>query len=147
MLTNEIENGARTLLDRIEAVGGTLPAIEQGVIQRAIQESAYRAQQQIDAGERIVVGVNAFGTDEPSTIEVLSIDPAIEQRQRERVASVRGSRNQSAWRASLDAVVRAARGTDNLLPPIISAVEAHATVGEIADAMRAVFGEHKEADV
>jgi methylmalonyl-CoA mutase N-terminal domain/subunit len=147
VLTNEIENGARTLLDRIETVGGTLPAIEQGVIQRAIQESAYRAQQQIDAGERIVVGVNAFGTDEPSTIEVLSIDPAIEQRQRERVAAVRGSRNQSAWRASLDAVVRAARGTDNLVPPIISAVEAHATVGEIADAMRSVFGEHKEADV
>jgi methylmalonyl-CoA mutase N-terminal domain/subunit len=146
-LTNEIENGARALLDRIEAVGGTLPAIEQGVIQRAIQESAYRAQQQIDAGERIVVGVNAFATDDPSTIEVLSIDPAIEQRQRERVAAVRASRNQSAWRAALDAVVRAARGTDNLVPPIISAVEAHATVGEIADAMRSVFGEHKEADV
>jgi methylmalonyl-CoA mutase N-terminal domain/subunit len=146
-LTNEIENGARTLLDRIEAAGGTLAAIEQGVIQRAIQESAYRAQQQNDAREQIVVGVNAFGSDEPSTVDVLRIDPAIEQRQRERVAAVRTSRNQSAWRASIDEVVGAAQSADNLVPPIIRAVEAHATVGEIADAMRSVFGEHKEVDV
>ena len=148
-LTNRIESGARELLDRIDAAGGTLAAIEQGFIQRAIQESAYRAQQQIDARESLVVGVNAF-TDaeapERSGIEVLRIDPEVERRQVERVRAVRASRAAAAWRASLDAVIAAARGADNLVPPIVRAVEAHATVGEIADAMRGVFGEHREID-
>src|SRR4029453_12539604 len=88
-LTNEIEQAARALLDRIEAAGGTLAAIEQGLIQRAIQESAYRAQQKIDGAERTVVGVNAFATEAAATIDVMSIDPEIERRQVERVASVR----------------------------------------------------------
>ena len=149
-LTNEIEAGARELLDRIDRAGGTLAAIEQGIIQRAIQESAYRAQQQVDAGESTVVGVNAFaddGTEARDRIEVLSIDPEIERRQIERVRAVRASRSTADWRAALDAVTAAARGTDNLVPPIVRAVEARATLGEIADAMRAVFGEHKEIDV
>ena len=92
-LTNEIETGARALLERIEAAGGTLAAIEQGLIQRAIQESAYRAQQQVDAGERTVVGVNAFATESAASIEVMSIDPEIERRQVERVRAVRRSRD------------------------------------------------------
>jgi methylmalonyl-CoA mutase N-terminal domain/subunit len=146
-LTNDIETGALALLERIEAAGGTLEAIEQGLIQRAIQESAYRAQQQIDAAERIVVGVNALTSTEASTIDVMSIDPAIERRQVDRVAAVRASRDGDAWRSALDAVVNAARTSDNLVPPIVRAVEAHATVGEISDAMRSVFGEHKEVDV
>ncbi len=149
-LTNEIEAGARELLDRIDRAGGTLAAIEQGIIQRAIQESAYRAQQQVDAGESTVVGVNAFaddGTEARDRIEVLSIDPEIERRQIERVRAVRASRSTADWRAALDAVTAAARGTDNLVPPIVRAVEARATLGEIADAMRSVFGEHKEIDV
>ena len=116
-LTNSIENGARALLDRVEAAGSTLAAIEQGVIQRAIQESAYRAQQEVDAGDRTVVGVNAFATDTASTIEVMSIDPAIERRQIERVAAVRASRDRDAWRTALDAVVAAARTSENLVPP------------------------------
>jgi methylmalonyl-CoA mutase, N-terminal domain len=146
-LTNEIEDGARALLDRIEAAGGTLAAIEQGLIQRAIQESAYRAQQQIDAGERAVVGVNTLATDDRASIEVMSIDPGIERRQVDRVRAVRASRDPGLWRAALDQVSAAARGADNLVPPIVQAVEARATIGEIADAMRAVFGEHKEVDV
>jgi methylmalonyl-CoA mutase N-terminal domain/subunit len=146
-LTTRIEQGARELLERIEAAGGTLVAIEQGVVQRAIQESAYRAQQQIDAGEIIVVGVNRFVTEQASPIEVLRIDPEVESRQVERVRAVRASRDTAAWRASLDAIATTARGRDNLLPPIIRAVEAKATVGEIADAMRNVFGEHREIDV
>jgi len=146
-LTTQIENGARTLLERIEAAGGTLAAIEQGLIQRAIQESAYRAQQRVDAGESSVVGVNTLVTDDPTRIEVLSIDPEVERRQVERVRAVRASREPSAWRAALDEVIAAARGSENLAPPIIRAVEARATVGEIADAMRSVFGEHKESDV
>ena len=146
-LTNEIEAGARALLDRIDAAGGTLPAIEQGLIQRAIQESAYRAQQEIDARERTVVGVNALVTDQAANIDVLRIDPEIERRQVERVRAIRASRDVSRWRAALDRVAAAARGSDNLVPPIVHAVEAHATVGEIADALRSVFGEHKEVDV
>jgi methylmalonyl-CoA mutase, N-terminal domain len=146
-MTNEIEDGARALLDRIDASGGTLAAIEQGIIQRAIQESAYRAQQQIDKGETIVVGVNAFETEATAGIDVHSIDPEVERRQVERVQAVRQSRDQAACRAALDAVVAAARGTDNLVPPIIQAVDARATLGEISDAMRSVFAEHKEIDV
>jgi methylmalonyl-CoA mutase N-terminal domain/subunit len=146
-LTSRIEDGARRLLDRIESAGGTLAAIESGVIQREIQESAYRAQQRIDSGEDVVVGVNRLTADEPSTIEVLRIDPEIERRQVERVRGVRAARDERAWRAALDAVSAAARSADNLVPAIIGAVEARATVGEISDAMRAVFGEHKEIDV
>jgi methylmalonyl-CoA mutase N-terminal domain/subunit len=146
-LTSRIEDGARRLLDRIESAGGTLAAIESGVIQREIQESAYRAQQRIDSGEDVVVGVNRLTADEPSTIEVLRIDPEIERRQVERLCGVRAARDERAWRAALDAVSAAARSADNLVPAIIGAVEARATVGEISDAMRAVFGEHKEIDV
>jgi methylmalonyl-CoA mutase, N-terminal domain len=143
-MTNAIEAGARQLLDRIDAAGGTLAAIEQGIIQRAIQDSAYRAQQDVDAGRAVVVGVNAFAADETGRIEVLSIDPAVERRQVERVRALRAARDGAAWAAALDAIRVAARGTDNLVPPIVAAVEARATVGEIADAMRDVFGEHTE---
>jgi methylmalonyl-CoA mutase, N-terminal domain len=146
-LTNRIEADARALLDRIDAAGGTLAAIEHGLIQRDIQESAYRAQQEIDRGERVVVGVNRYATGETTAIDVLQIDPEVEPRQVERVRAVRASRDGAAWRAALDGVVAAARGATNLVQPIVAAVEARATVGEISDALRSVFGEHKEIDV
>jgi methylmalonyl-CoA mutase N-terminal domain/subunit len=146
-LTNQLEAGARDLIARIDATGGTLSAIEQGMIQREIQESAYRAQQQIDSGETIVVGVNKLTTSEPGAVELLKIDPALEQRQVDRVRAVRGSRDGAAWRTALEAVAAAARGSDNLVRPIIAAVEAKATVGEISDTLRGIFGEHKEIDV
>jgi methylmalonyl-CoA mutase, N-terminal domain len=145
--TNRIEEEARALLDRIDAVGGTLAAIEQGMIQREIQESAYRAQQDIDRGESVVVGVNRFVTDETARIDVLRIDPQIERRQIERVRAVRGSRDAREWRSSLDNLAAAARGATNLVPCVIAAIEARATLGEISDTLRAVFGEHKEIDV
>jgi methylmalonyl-CoA mutase N-terminal domain/subunit len=146
-LTNTIEEGARTLLERIDALGGTLSAIEAGMIQREIQDSAYREQQRIDAGDSVVVGVNRFQTTEPSSIEVLEIDPQVEHRQVERVAAVRASRDADLWKAAMDEVRAAAGRGSNLVLPIIRAVEARATVGEISDAMRAVFGEHEEIDV
>ena len=146
-MTTRIESGARALIERIDAAGGTLAAIEQGLIQREIQESAYRAQQAIDAGTSVVVGVNRFETDDAETIDVLRIDPEIERRQVERVLAVRSSRDQTAWRSAIDSVTSAARSADNLVPTVIQAVEARATVGEIADALRAVFGEHREIDV
>jgi methylmalonyl-CoA mutase N-terminal domain/subunit len=144
-LTNRLEAGARALLERIDAVGGTLPAIEQGLIQREIQESAYRAQQRIDAADTIVVGVNRFAA-EAAPIEILRIDPDVERRQVERVRATRAARDAADWRAALAAVAGAARAADNLVPPVIRAVEARATLGEISDAMRAVFGEHEEID-
>ena len=157
-LTDRIEREAKALLARIDGLGGTLPAIESGFIQREIQDAAYQAQQRIDSGDSVVVGVNRYATDEAGSrlrdgaasagqaIETMQIDPAMETRQVERVRQVRASRDQATWRAALDAVSAAARGTDNLVPLILRAVEAHATVGEISDAMRAVFGEHREID-
>jgi methylmalonyl-CoA mutase, N-terminal domain len=146
-LTNEVEAGARALIEHIESVGGTLAAIEQGLIQREIQESAYRAQQRIDAGESVVVGVNRYATTDPAGIDVLRLDPDVERRQIERLQAVRASRSAAEWQTAIDRIATAARDGRNLVPPIIAAVEAHATVGEISDAMRGVFGEHEEIDV
>jgi methylmalonyl-CoA mutase N-terminal domain/subunit len=145
--TSRIEREATAILSRIDAAGGTLRAIELGLIQREIQESAYRTQQRVDAHEAIVVGVNRFTDDDRPGIDVLRIDSRVEREQAERVAAVRASRDASAWRASLDGLAQAAVNGSNLVPPIIAAVEAHATVGEISDALRAVFGEHDEIDV
>jgi methylmalonyl-CoA mutase N-terminal domain/subunit len=148
-LTDRIEREAAAILERIDRIGGTLAAIEGGVIQREIQDAAYVAQQRVDAAETVVVGVNRFadaGDDERPRIDTLSIDSEIEARQIERLQRVRAARDQAAWKAAIEAVTAAARGSDNLVPPILRAVEAHATVGEISDAMRAVFGEHKEID-
>jgi methylmalonyl-CoA mutase N-terminal domain/subunit len=146
-LTSQIEEGARAILDRVEGSGGTLAAIEAGMIQREIQDAAYRAQQKIDAGEAIVVGVNQFTTTEASTIDVLKIDPEVERQQVERVQIVRATRDATEWQAALAEIKTAAAGRMNLVPTIVRAVEARATVGEISDAMRSVFGEHEEINV
>jgi methylmalonyl-CoA mutase N-terminal domain/subunit len=145
--TNAIEAEASALLDRIEALGGTLAAIETGYIQREIRESAYRAQQAIDSGAAVVVGVNKY-TDEAaaSGVQVFSLDPEMEQEQIGRLRALRSSRSEQAWRQSLDAVALAARGGDNLVPPVIAAVEQRATVGEIADTLRRIFGEYQGAE-
>ena len=145
--TSEIEAGASSLLDRIEALGGTLSAIETGYIQREIRESAYRAQQQIDSGTAVVVGVNRYSDDANAPgVRVFTVDPAVEQAQVDRLRALRAARSEDAWRRSLAVVERAARGSDNLVPPVIAAVEQHATVGEIADTLRRVFGEYQAAD-
>jgi methylmalonyl-CoA mutase N-terminal domain/subunit len=146
-MTSRIEREAAATLERIDRAGGTLAAIEAGLIQREIQDAAYRAQQRVDARDAIVVGVNGFTTSESRPIEVLSIDPEVERRQVERVRAIRASRDPRAWQAALDEVAAAARDDRNLVPPVIAAVEARATVGEVADTLRAVFGEHREIDV
>ncbi len=143
-MTTAIEEGARATLDRIERAGGTLAAIEAGLIQREIQESAYKAQLAVDAGESIVVGVNRFTESAPQSTAVFAIDPAIERRQAERLRALRAGRRRADWQAALDGVSRAASGGDNLVPAIIAAVRARATVGEISDTLRAVFGEFRE---
>jgi methylmalonyl-CoA mutase N-terminal domain/subunit len=142
-ITNRIEAEASALLERIEAAGGTLAAVEAGYIQRQIQDAAYQAQQAIDAGDTVVVGVNRYTDGEPGSPEVFRIDPEIERQQIERVRAVRASRSEQEWKTSLVAVQRAAREGQNLVPFIIEAVEKQATLGEIADAMRTVFGEYE----
>jgi methylmalonyl-CoA mutase N-terminal domain/subunit len=144
-LTNRLETEASALMARIDRAGGTLAAIETGLVQREIQASAYRAQQAIDDGSAVVVGVNRFATDDAAPIEIFRLDPAEERRQLERTERLRAERDQQVYHARLQAVTDAARSGANLVPPIIAAAEAHATVGEIADALRGVFGEYREA--
>jgi len=142
--TAEIENEARALIAAIDDGGGTLAAIEAGRIQRQVQDAAYAAQQAIDRGDQVIVGVNRYQTDEAAAIPLLRIDPEIEVRQAEAVRALRQSRDATGWRHAIDGVDQAARDGTNLVPPIVAAVEARATLGEIADALRRVFGEHRE---
>jgi methylmalonyl-CoA mutase N-terminal domain/subunit len=143
-LTDQIEAEARAYLDKIEAMGGTLKAIERGFIQQEIQKAAYEYQQAVDRLESVLVGVNAFSIDEEKDIPLQRIDEALERRQVERLRAMRTKRDRMKWKAAIQQVEDTARGTTNLMPAIIEAVEANATVGEISDAMRRVFGEYQE---
>jgi methylmalonyl-CoA mutase N-terminal domain/subunit len=145
-LTTQLEEAARAYLEEIDAMGGTLAAIEGGFQQRQIQESAYRVQQSIERGDLVVVGVNRFRDEEAGEASpaLQRIDPDGERRQIERVKRVRAERDPAAWSAALDRLEAAARGTDNLMPLIIDAVKALATVGEISDRLRSAFGVHRE---
>ena len=143
--TREIEDQARAMIDAIDAAGGTLAAIESGRIQRQIQDAAYEAQQRIDRGAQVVVGVNRYRTDEAVKIELQRIDPESERRQAAAIRSLRQSRDAAGWQRAVAALEQAARDGANLVPPVIAAVEARATLGEISDAMRRVFGEYRDA--
>ncbi|HXH25727.1 MAG TPA: methylmalonyl-CoA mutase family protein [Vicinamibacterales bacterium] len=144
-MTATIEREARSLIERIDAMGGALAAIETGYIQEQIQESAYRFQQALEAGEAVVVGVNRYADSGETTriADVFRVDPDVERRQGERVRALRAGRSEATWRQALEEVERAAVDGRNLVPAILAAVEAHATVGEIADALRRVFGEYR----
>jgi methylmalonyl-CoA mutase N-terminal domain/subunit len=160
-LTDSLEREALAIIEHIDRLGGTLAAIEQGWIQREVQEAAYRTQQAVDSGELVVVGVNRFregervrtaddgessGTKDSTAVpDAFRLDPEIEARQAERVRALRSGRSAEAWQRGLDAVSHAARDGSNLVPPILAAVQAYATVGEIADELRGVFGQHVEA--
>src|SRR5205085_10197554 len=126
--TNAIEEGARALLDRIEASGGVLAAIETGLIQRDIQESAFRAQQAVESGDAAVVGVTKFQTEDAPSIPTFRIDPDIEAAQKQRLQRVRARRDAARWNSAIENVRRAAEGEANLVPPIIAAVQADATI-------------------
>jgi methylmalonyl-CoA mutase N-terminal domain/subunit len=144
-LTDEIERGARQYIDRIDAMGGTLAAIEKNYIQNEIQNAAYEFQQKVETGEAVVVGVNRFKQSEGETLAPFRLNPELEQQQIERVREVRSSRSRSVYDERLQALEQAARSSDNLMPHILSCAEAHATVGEISDRLRAVFGEYRES--
>ena len=126
-------------------MGGTLAAIEGGFQQRQIQESAYRVQRAIESGDQVVVGVNRFRDDELHTPPIHKIDPDGERHQIERVRRVRAERSVVGWAAAMDELGRVAvNGDGNLMPPILAAVRAYATVGEISDRLRVAWGEHRE---
>jgi methylmalonyl-CoA mutase, N-terminal domain len=146
-LTSEIEKRAVDYLEKIEAMGGMLKAIERGYVQQEIQNAAYEFQQAVDRQEAVVVGVNRFQIDEEKPISIQRIDPALEPKQVERLRALRAKRDAETWQAAIRAVEDTARSGDNLMPRILAAVEAKATVGEISDAMRKVYGEYKEAVV
>lgn len=143
-LTNEIEKHARGYLDKIDALGGMLKAIERGFVQQEIQNAAYEFQRAVDHGEAVVVGVNRFAQEQEHAVPIQRVDEALERKQVDRVRALRSKRDQAKWKNAISAVRDAAKSGDNLMPRILGAVEAYATVGEISDAMRGVFGEYQE---
>jgi methylmalonyl-CoA mutase N-terminal domain/subunit len=142
-LTDEIERRARELIERVEAAGGQLRAIETGLVQREIAESAFQEAQAIERGDQTVVGVNRFQSDSPVRVETLRLDPRLQARQKARLEQVRAQRDRDAVGRALDHLGEAARGTDNLLPPILDAVQAYATIGEICDVLRGAFSTYR----
>jgi methylmalonyl-CoA mutase, N-terminal domain len=146
-LTNEIEKGATAYIDKIDAVGGMLRAIESGFVQGEIQKAAYEFQRSIEKKERIVVGVNDFVAEEERAIPTLRIDAEIERSQIARLNALRAKRDSARSKSALAELQRRAASTENLLPAILAAVESYATVGEISNALRRVFGEYQESVV
>ena len=144
-LTNEVEKRATQYLEKIDSLGGMLAAIETGWVQSQIQEAAYEYQRSIENKERIVVGVNEFRTDEEEAIPIHVADPRLETAQIKTLSLARADRNAGRAEAALERLQKASRGTDNLMPYILEAVEAYATIGEISDVFRKVHGEHQEA--
>jgi methylmalonyl-CoA mutase N-terminal domain/subunit len=143
-LTNRMEREAYKYFEIIETLGGVIPAIEQGFFQREIARSAYRYQREIDQRKRIVVGMNEYASDEPLSIPILRMDPEGERRQLERLARVRGERDNDLLAQRIEALRNAAKSTENLMPNILEAVRAYGTLGEICDVLRGVFGEYRE---
>ncbi len=146
-LTERIEREAQAYLDRIDQMGGMLRAIERGFIQQEIQAAAYQAQRSLEAKEQVVVGVNEFVGGEAARVPVFTVDERVAEEQCRRLQSVRGGRDGSRVQAALKRLGEAGAGTGNLLPEILVAVRAYATIGEICDTLRAVFGVHQETVV
>jgi methylmalonyl-CoA mutase N-terminal domain/subunit len=142
-LTDDLERAAGEYLEKVDAMGGAVAAIEAGFYQDEIHEAAFRIQRSIERGERVVVGLNRFQVDETTSPELQQIGDDEVARQIERLRTLRASRDDAAVRASLAAVARAARSTENLLPPMKEALRARATLGEVSDALRDVFGEYR----
>jgi methylmalonyl-CoA mutase N-terminal domain/subunit len=146
-LTNEIERGALAYIEKLDAMGGMLRAIEAGYIQGEIQKAAYEFQRAVEKKDQIVVGVNDFIAEEPRTIPTLRIDPEIERTQIARLNALRAKRDSARVQSALAELQRRAATTENLLPAILAAVESYATIGEISDALRRLFGEYQESVV
>jgi methylmalonyl-CoA mutase N-terminal domain/subunit len=143
-LTDEIERRAQDYIEQIDRMGGAVAAIEKGFIQKEIQDSAYRYQREIERGERIVVGLNKFQVkEEEKPKDLLKVDPAVADKQIARLKELKSTRDTAAVKEALAEVRAAALGTANLMPPILKAVKSLATLGEICDTLRAVWGEYE----
>ena len=143
-LTDEIESKSMEYIEKIEAMGGAIKAIESGYIQGEIGESAYQYQKEIEAKKRIIVGLNLFQMEEEPLRDILRIKPEVEQYQKKKLARVKKERNNTKVKEALAVLKKAAQGTDNVVPPILEAVKLYATLGEISDTLREVFGEYRE---
>jgi methylmalonyl-CoA mutase N-terminal domain/subunit len=143
-LTDEIAKKSMEYIEKIEAMGGAIKAIESGYIQGEIGESAYQYQKEIETKKRIIVGLNQFQMEEEPLRDILRIKPEVEQYQKEKLAKVKKERNNTKVKETLAVLKKAAQGTDNVVPPILEAVKVYATLGEISDTLREVFGEYKE---
>ncbi|MGZ3525328.1 MAG: methylmalonyl-CoA mutase family protein, partial [Thermodesulfobacteriota bacterium] len=143
-LTDEIEKKSVEYIEKIEAMGGAIKAIESGYIQGEIGESAYQYQKEIENKKRIIVGLNQFQMEEEPLRNILRIKPEVEQYQKEKLARVKRERDTKKVKEALAVLKKAAQGTDNVVPPILDAVKAYATLGEISDTLREVFGEYRE---
>jgi methylmalonyl-CoA mutase N-terminal domain/subunit len=143
--TEEIRDRARRLIEKIESIGGAVAAIERGWIQREIEEAAYQAQKEVEERRRVVVGVNAFREEGGEGPPVLTVDPEIEREQIERLAAFRSARDGKRSSGALEDLVRDAKEDRNLMPPLVTAVEANATLGEIVSRLKGVYGEHRPA--
>ncbi len=145
-LTNTIEKDARAYLDRIAGMGGSVRSIETGYMQREIQDSAYQHQRQVETGKRVIVGMNKFQTPEPPPENLLRVDMTVQEAQMQKLAGVKAGRDQAAVARALADLRAAAQGTANLMPPILAAVKVYATLQEICDVMRDVFGEYQPSE-
>jgi methylmalonyl-CoA mutase, N-terminal domain len=145
-LTNRIEEEARAYIEKIGAMGGSVKAIESGYMQREIQESAYQYQRQVETGARVIVGMNKFTVHEDAPKNLLRVDMSVQESQLAKIAAVKARRDQAAVAAALADLRVAAQGTANLMPPILAAVKVYATLQEICDVMRDVFGEYRPSE-
>jgi methylmalonyl-CoA mutase N-terminal domain/subunit len=146
-LTNEMEAAAEGYCERIDAMGGMVRAIERGYPQREIQESSYQFSKAVERKEKVIVGVNEFITEEQPPMDILIIDDSVQQRQCAKLRKLRAEREGARVERNLSALKRAAEGTENLMPHILDCVRSYATLGEISDALRAVWGEYREPSI
>jgi len=144
-LTDEIEKRASEYIAKIDQLGGAVTAVEKGFIQQEIQESSYRYQKEIETGERVIVGVNKFQTKEPPPKGLLKVDPKVREVQVQRLKELRATRDSAKVKASLEKLKKTAEGDGNLMDPILDCVRHYATLGEICDVLRGVFGEYEAA--
>jgi methylmalonyl-CoA mutase N-terminal domain/subunit len=146
-LTNELERQAYEYFERIRELGGVIPAIEENFFQREIADASFRYQSEVEAGRRIIVGVNRYELDEEQPVEILRIDPALERKQIERVQALRARRDSGAVERTLADLRRGAEGDTNLMQPILACARAYVTMGEMCDALRDVWGVWRETPV
>ncbi|HOV87514.1 MAG TPA: methylmalonyl-CoA mutase family protein, partial [Syntrophobacteraceae bacterium] len=142
-MTDKIEAEIDEYIKKIDAMGGTLVAIEQGFIQKEIQNSAYRFQKEIESGERAYVGINKYIMDEPPPTDLLKVDMKVGEVEAAKLKKLRAERDQAAWKNALDKLREVSKTNENVMPTVIEAVKAKATVGEICDVWREVFGEYR----